>query len=221
MTNPRTQRKQNTRAALIQAADDLFQKVGPDDTTLEQVAAHAGLHVQTLYRHFPNKGELAAAIDQAYLDRFRLELEERDPEQDIFAFWRDWIDRAARECTLKGTETHRSALRAFWNSSSGGAGFRFLRISHEYEDLLTRELAADFGVDPEQDSTPRLVACMLWGGNVNAANRWAMSSTQVPLHELCVAVVDDVTALFQDRLARERGGTTRKGKAAPRVQRHK
>jgi len=202
MATPRTQRKQNTRAALIEAAGDLFDKLGPDDTTLEQVAARAGLHVQTLYRHFPSKSELTAAIDQAYLDRFRVELEQRDPQQNIFEFWRDWIDRASRASTRKGSELHRTVLRAFWTSSTGSGGALLLRIAHQYEELLTRALAADFGVDPEQDSTPRLVACMLWAGNVNAANRWAMSDTTRSLNELCLAVVDDVTALFQDRLKR-------------------
>lgn len=198
---PTTPRRQTTRTALIQAADHLFQKQGPEHTTLEQIAARAGLHVQTLYRHFQSKGDLFAAIDQAYLDRFRAELERRGPEQHILLVWRDWIDRASRECTQKGSERHRTTLRSFWSSAAGGAGFAFLRISHQYEELLTRELAADLGVDAEQDSTPRLVACMLWAANVNAAKRWAMSDTARSLNSYCLAVVDDVIALTNDLFA--------------------
>jgi AcrR family transcriptional regulator len=202
MQSSRARRKQSTRAALIKAADDLFETVGLEDTTLEQVAAKAGLHVQTLYRHFPSKNDLTAAIDQHYLDRFTLELEGRRPGQDIFTLWRDWIDRASRESTRRGQERHRRYLRKVLSTSGSSFASSFLRISHQYEELLTRELAADFGVDPARDSLPRLVACMLWAGNVNAARRWAMSDTQDSLNDLCVAVVDDVIALFGDRIAR-------------------
>jgi AcrR family transcriptional regulator len=202
MTTLRTQRKQTTRAALIHAAEQLFEKRGTEGTTLEEVAASAGLHVQTLYRHFSSKQELAAAIDQHYLERFKLELESRDRTQHIFAFWRDWIDRASREVTRRGSERHRLALRRFWSNTTSSSGSSFLRISHHYEELLTGEIAADFGVDPDVDPVPRLVACMLWAANVNAANRWAMSNTTRSLNEVCLQVVDDVTALFERRLKR-------------------
>jgi AcrR family transcriptional regulator len=202
MPSVRARRKQSTRAALIKAADDLFETVGPEDTTLEQVAAKAGLHVQTLYRHFPSKSDLTSAIDQAYLDRFTLELEARRPEQAILALWRDWIDRASRETTRRGQERYRRHLRRVLANNSSSFVSSYLRIAHQYEELLTRELAVDLGVDPERDSLPRLVACMLWAGNNNAARRWAMSDTQQSLNELCVAVVDDVIALFGDRIVR-------------------
>lgn len=202
MQSPRAQRKQNTRSALIKAAGDLFETAGPEETTLEQVAAKAGLHVQTLYRHFPSKSELTSAIDQHYLDRFALELEARRPDQDMLAFWRDWIDRASRESTRRGQDRYRRHVRTRL-ANSGSFGSHYLRIAHQYEELLTRELAADLGVDPERDSLPRLVACMLWEGNSNAARRWALSDTRDSLNEYCVRVVDDVIALFGDRLARK------------------
>ena len=202
MPSVRARRKQSTRAALIKAADDLFETVGPDDTTLEQVAAKACLHVQTLYRHFPSKSDLTSAIDQHYLDRFTLELEARRPEQGILALWRDWVDRASRETTRRGQERYRRHLRRMLATNSGSFTSSYLRISHQYEELLTRELAVDLGVDPERDSLPRLVACMLWAANSNAARRWAMSDTQQSLNEVCVAVVDDVIALFGDRIER-------------------
>lgn len=44
------------------AAIDLFASKGYEETTLESIAKKAGLHVQTLYRHFPTKSDLAAAI---------------------------------------------------------------------------------------------------------------------------------------------------------------
>ena len=56
----REQRKQASRAALVEAAIELFGSQGFEETKLEDVADRAGLHVQTLYRHFANKRGNAA-----------------------------------------------------------------------------------------------------------------------------------------------------------------
>jgi len=102
-------RRQSNRAALIKAAVALFESSGVDDTTLEQVAARARLHVQTLYRHFPSKKDLTAAINQDYFDRFQAEMEQRGPELDTLTLWRDWIDRSCSEVTRGGRSVIASA----------------------------------------------------------------------------------------------------------------
>ena len=84
----REKRKAQTRASLIKAAQDLFSRKGYDETTLEQIAGHAGLHVQTLYRHFSSKQDLATAGDQDVLDRFRQLIEDPAREGNTFEFWR-------------------------------------------------------------------------------------------------------------------------------------
>ena len=59
----RARRKAETRASLIRSARELFTNLGYDNTTLEAVAKHADLHVQTLYRHFSSKEHLATASE--------------------------------------------------------------------------------------------------------------------------------------------------------------
>lgn len=207
MESQRTRRKQNNRAALIKAAADLFETGGMDTITLAQVAARAGVHVQTLYRHFASKNELVAAIDQDYFDRFRRELEQRGPNVDTLSCWRDWIDRVSGELTRNREERHRKVLRRFWQTPT--LSMNVIRVWYQYEELLTREIAVDLRVDPDADPLPRLLACMLWAGNVNAARRWAHASSG-SLNEACVAVVDDATALLGVQLkARKRGARSR------------
>ena len=64
--------RQQTHSALVNAATALFLRDGYENTTLEQVAARAGVHVQTLYRYFNNKESLAldliARMHQGLLD---------------------------------------------------------------------------------------------------------------------------------------------------------
>jgi AcrR family transcriptional regulator len=190
--------KVRTRAALMRAAGDLFENRGFEETTLEEVAARAGLHVQTLYRHFPSKNELASAVAQDVLDRFREAFEHPERREDTLAFWRGWVDRCSREATRDGGQRYRRYVRRFY--ATPNTSTTFLRIWYQYEDLLAAALAVDFGVDPARDSLPRLVACMLWAGNVNAVRRWALSEGGADLNQICVTVVDDVIALFGERI---------------------
>lgn len=51
----REQKAQRTRAAILDAALDLFGEQGFEQTTMDQVAARAEVGVATLYRYFPTK----------------------------------------------------------------------------------------------------------------------------------------------------------------------
>ena len=57
----RTLKKNLNREKLIVAATLLFSRNGHHGTTLDEVAAEAGVHVQTLYKHFKTKEELVTA----------------------------------------------------------------------------------------------------------------------------------------------------------------
>jgi AcrR family transcriptional regulator len=89
---PRNRRARQTRQRVVAAASELFIADGYAPTTLEQVAAHAGVSVQTVYFHFGNKRTLlkqavdVAAVgddepvpllDRPWLDEVRAETEPR------------------------------------------------------------------------------------------------------------------------------------------------
>ena len=62
----RAERANETRAALVAAATELFTAKGWANTGMRQVAADAGVAVETLYSHFPSKRKLFDAVtDQA------------------------------------------------------------------------------------------------------------------------------------------------------------
>ena len=87
----REKKKAESRARLIRAAQHLFSTQGYENTTLEEVADRVGLHVQTLYRHFANKQDLAMAGPSENVDRFRQAIRAADRDVDTFAFWRNWL----------------------------------------------------------------------------------------------------------------------------------
>lgn len=195
----REQRKQRSREALVRSAAKLFARHGFASTTLEDVAEDAGLHVQTLYRHFSNKAELAAAVDQQYLESFREAFLSRDT--DTLHFWRNWVERTARRLTRDGGVAYRKGLLNFYNLPSLSS--TYLETWNQYEQILADGLRKDFGTMPEDRANlPMLVACMLWGGVRRVTYDWANSDGRRDLVADCNGVVDTVIAEFGHYLRR-------------------
>ncbi len=62
MTSRREQKKQQTFDAIVSAADRLFQTVGYHETTIEEIAANAGVSVGTVYNYFGTKHGILLAV---------------------------------------------------------------------------------------------------------------------------------------------------------------
>ncbi|MDJ0921545.1 MAG: TetR/AcrR family transcriptional regulator [Henriciella sp.] len=166
----REKKKAETRKKIILASLDLFfERDSSDDVTLEEVAERAGIHVQTLYRHFPNKVSLMLAGDQHYLDQFEAFIKDPIREGDTFSIWREWLKFAYREFLEDESKYKGLYLRKF-ESMSGVAGL--WKIQNAYEDILCASLARDFGMSAEGMGLPRLVAGMLTAGNAAVVRRF-------------------------------------------------
>jgi AcrR family transcriptional regulator len=92
-----TVRSTRTRAALRRAALSRFMTQGVEATSVEDIAADAGVTVRTFYRHFATKHDLLFADYDAGLQWFRAALASRPPDEPlvesvqaaIFAFPQD------------------------------------------------------------------------------------------------------------------------------------
>jgi AcrR family transcriptional regulator len=191
----RATKKSQTRAALIQAAAELFAELGYADTTLEAIAVRANVHVQTLYRHFSNKELLAVAPERDLLERFKIAVRQRDPEQPFSGFWREWVmTNAERTQTRYRQSLVQKITDTFHSPAVAG---QMLPITHEYINLLEFGLADELNVDPGTSRFPRLFAAMLMGGNAATAEKWADSYGRTDLAEEVAGVVDDVCTLMK------------------------
>ncbi len=63
---PKGNKRERTRAALLEAARGLIRERGYERTTLEQVAKRAGMTTGAIYGNFKNRDELFIALGQAY-----------------------------------------------------------------------------------------------------------------------------------------------------------
>src|SRR5579872_229984 len=63
---PKGDKRQRTRAKLLEAARQLVRENGYEHTTLEAVAKRAGMTTGAIYGNFRNREELFVALGQAY-----------------------------------------------------------------------------------------------------------------------------------------------------------
>jgi AcrR family transcriptional regulator len=88
----------NARERLERAAIELFAEQGYDDTTVEQIAARAGLNRSTFFRHFGDKREILFGGQDGLASRFAESIESAPARQtaleaieagfgDIAAIW--------------------------------------------------------------------------------------------------------------------------------------
>jgi TetR/AcrR family transcriptional regulator of autoinduction and epiphytic fitness len=69
MTAPAPRLTDRKRAAILEAAVAEFRQAGYDATSMDRVAASAGVSKRTVYNHFPSKDALFAQILQQLLER--------------------------------------------------------------------------------------------------------------------------------------------------------
>jgi AcrR family transcriptional regulator len=63
---PKGDKRQRTRAALLEAARDVIREQGYERTTLDEVARRAGMTTGAIYGNFKNRDELFIALGNAY-----------------------------------------------------------------------------------------------------------------------------------------------------------
>src|SRR3954451_4277878 len=63
---PKGDKRERTRAKLLEAARLLIREKGYENTTLEEIAARAGMTTGAIYGNFKNRDELFVSLGQAY-----------------------------------------------------------------------------------------------------------------------------------------------------------
>jgi AcrR family transcriptional regulator len=80
----RERKKQRTRATLIDAAVELCNGQGFDNTTVDQIAAIADVSPRTFSRYFPTKDAIAMALVDEVIDQTAVELRRQPAELNHF-----------------------------------------------------------------------------------------------------------------------------------------
>lgn len=152
----RERRKRETRAAIVAAAERLFDVRGYDSVTVAEVAAEAGVSVKTLFVHFRSKEDLVFADEERLLGRLLEMVAERAPGQTpLQAVTAAILAALGDESGLRGLESFHRTLQ-----SSPAVASRLRRMWEQHESELAARLAAE-----RNEATPcpetRLAAAQL------------------------------------------------------------
>lgn len=191
----REKRRRASRASFIAAARELFDRKGFTDTTMAEVAEQAGLHLQTLYKHFPTKQALASALHK---ETFHELLADRTT--DTLTFWRDWVKGSSKAQIERdgGMSFFQSVLLNDTDPKLMGVA---AELARDYVAALSRAIAQDLGMDVSTDRLPVLIAHMCWGGNYDAVRRWSASGAKEDLVALTVGAAEEVISIVHRLMA--------------------
>ncbi|HEV2754321.1 MAG TPA: TetR family transcriptional regulator [Actinomycetota bacterium] len=196
----REDKKQRTRGALRAAALRLFAREGFDATTVDQIAAEAGVSRTTFFRYFPTKEAVVFGRSKEIGEVFRRWIAERPPEENPLEAFEGALMALARE-TRGNVDLARESLemRAMLERNPG-LRKRYAEHTQEQMELVAQALA-------ERDGSPvgtdhRLAAGVGLVVSEEARDLW---------HESNVTL--DVENLLKDLFGRIRSLAARRRRA--------
>jgi AcrR family transcriptional regulator len=189
-TNGRSRRDPRRRRALLDAADRVILRQGPD-ASMAAIAAEAGISKPILYRHFGDKSGLYQALAERHAGHLVSVVRAR------FASTEDLRDR-----TLATIDTYLAAISDNLNL------YRFLMhrasaedaATHSVMGVIVRRMAEQIADALVAEGRLERVRAHVWGhavvGMVHAAGDWWIDQPDVPR----ATVVDGLVDLILDGL---------------------
>jgi AcrR family transcriptional regulator len=195
----RDRKKKETRRLILKCANALFHRQGYAATTLEDIAAQAHVHKQTVLRYFGSKEEIALAFRQLAIDQFRKGLLDPARKLSVLEYWRSFIEGSATEVAQRGDMLRHSKLIG----SEPGLMAASLALHIQYEDLLAQELSREAGLSPANDIDSRLLAAFLVAGNFAIARELMNRNGLKDYVNRALYVIDFATRKFPRRRVTE------------------
>ena len=187
----REQKKRDTQQLLVGTGMRLFLQQGYTETTLDQIAAEAGVSRRTFFSYFPSKEAILVAASDAGWDEILSDIAQTSPQSNPL--------QAVCECLLARLSTRSNddlvAMRRLMMLSAT------LR-SREQTVFLEREYAiaqllAQIWPEPERQWENRLAAMAAVGAFRLAVDTWRDSPEEQSLQLLAEQSCAQLTQLLQ------------------------
>ncbi len=166
----RSQNKDRTRRALLDAADELFLAKGYEATTLDEICEKAGISLRTFFRYFESKRDLALYENMRNMSRLRELLARPHTPEQLLDELEALYDFMALEFE-QGDEARRRLFRMAGEPELAG---RSLMLDLDTETRIAAALTAS-GTGLAEAS---LVAIMIVGGARRAVSDWIEAQGQ-------------------------------------------
>lgn len=174
----RTARRQQTRARILDAALNEFQRVGYAEATMNAIAEAADIHVTTLFTHFKAKRELAETLANAELEQLSELIEAARGNLPFFDFFRQLVLATATDRQAKGDHKRGISRESLQEPE---LALNWMRYEEREIKLLAAYIASDYGLDVDTDYVPYLAADVLISSGVLAWSRWRKAHAKYDL----------------------------------------
>ena len=183
----RERKKDQTRDALARAALTLFQTKGYEATTVAEIARAANVSRRTFFRYFPTKDALLFVDTDDLLERFRENLDAREPG-DVTG------DPVRRACLAQASEYMRDrdqvVARARIIESSPGLSKQERQQDLLWEQAITDALLANNRNTPTAERRARMLAGAIVGAMRAAILEWQRLEGSADLVRLTSEALD-------------------------------
>jgi AcrR family transcriptional regulator len=170
----RERKKQQTREALMQAALELFDAKGYEQTTIREIADAVDVATRTFFRYFASKEELVVSLGADFAESFLEEVRARPADEVPFAVLSNSfmaVMRAYREDAAANNAASIYLKVVTLIEETPPLLAAYLRNIHDQQHVIARVLAEREGIDAEKDLRPQLAAAIHLGLVGNAVKR--------------------------------------------------
>jgi TetR/AcrR family transcriptional regulator, regulator of mycofactocin system len=171
----RERKKVATRHQLMNVALELFEAQGFDNTTVEEIAAAAGVAPRTFFRYFPTKVDVLFADYPEEIAHVRETLATRPPDERVI----DAVRRAVLEEIGKAVaDPSRFLTRSRLVAAVPAAHAHSRYLDSKFEDAIAEAVAANRATEPATDLQARVIARATWGAACAARDLWVASGAE-------------------------------------------
>ena len=191
MAGLRERKKERTRQTLADAAAELFDRQGFQDTTIKQIADAAEVSPRTVSAYFPVKEELVFCDHQDVFDQLEERLAERPDGETTADTLRAWLT----ELLLDADMDHDDARRTRDLIESDPALRTYERgLQERAERIVAKAVAVDLGV-ADDELVPHMVGAATIAA-LDAMGKRAKESSAEEFHATATQVIDDAMAFI-------------------------
>jgi AcrR family transcriptional regulator len=169
----RERKKLQTRAAIVDAALDLFERKGFEATTVEDIAAAADVSPRTFFRYFESKQDVVMVKNQEEGEGLAVALTQRPPDEPPVEALRNTI--TAQVASLESDDVMQREMRVMM----GNPDLRAMALDHfhEHSDELARALAGRMRL-PGDALVPRVLAGVVGTALWAVIDKWVSEGAE-------------------------------------------
>lgn len=195
----RERKKLMLREALIEAAYNLFEKKGYEETRVEDITDMVDVSTRTFFRYFSSKEDVVLDYQEVEHDEVLAALKARPKGEPLLTALRHAVVEVVHGCEMGsyGLDSNRFEVLKHLIRGHPLVCARNLERTLVRKQLLVQVLAGKLHVDPERDTRPALVAGVLEYAYTAAYEIWKDQQGERRMYS---QVLDEVFAAVESGL---------------------